>query len=357
VRGRARYLGKVGSSEAERNYREFISDWAAGRPEATDSGKSMTEAPTAEVVTVSIAILRFWEWATVRYRNPDGSSTREDDNLRCALRPLRRLFGPLPLEQFSPNKLRAVREEMVRDGLARRTVNRRVGRIRFFFRWCAGRELVPYAVVEALKAVEPLAVGQGARDCPSRSAVAWSTVEATLPYLPELLRAMVKVLWFTGARVGEVVKLTTGDIDRSGDVWRATLDRHKNAHRGHTRTLLFGPEAQEALRPWLRPEKLDAPIFSPRRVDARAAKRDGPRRPGVVYSRVSPGQAIRRACVRGGVTPWTLAQLRHSRATVLRERFGIDVAAAVLGHAKPMMTAHYSKSAIAHAVEAIRQAG
>jgi integrase len=172
-----------------------------------------------------------------------------------------------------------------------------------------------------------------------------------------MLQALVRILWHTGARVGEVARLTTGGIDQSGEVWKATLDRHKNAHRGQDRVILLGPEAIEAIRPWLRPFEPAEPIFSPLRVDTRQPRRTGKRPPGRFYGRASLAQALRRAIRRAGVEPWSLAQIRHSRATALRERFGIDVAAAILGHSRPNMTAHYSRRAIAHAVDAVREVG
>ena len=59
------------------------------------------------------------------------------DNLRLALRPLRRLYGHAPARDFGPVGLRTVREAMVRDGLGRTTINARVNRIRRVFKWAA----------------------------------------------------------------------------------------------------------------------------------------------------------------------------------------------------------------------------
>jgi integrase len=348
VDGREVWLGKFGSAEARRRYAEFL----AKRTAELAAGPTMEPERPA---TVSVAILRFWKWAEAHYRHPDGTPTREADNIRDALRPLRRMFGDLPLGEFGPAKLRAVRDAMVESGISRRTVNARIGRIRRFVRWCVGMELAS----PALAAVEPLRAGRGVRESPGRRPVAWALVESTLPHLPPMLAALVRVLWFTGARVGELATLTTGAIAQSDPTaWRATLDKHKNSHRGQGRTLILGPEAIEAIRPWLRPFEPDEPVFSPRRVDGRQARRlDGKRAPGRSYGRASLAQALRRAIERAGVEPWTLPQLRHSRATDLRERFGIDVAAAVLGHARPNMTAHYSREAIGHAVRAMREVG
>jgi integrase len=163
------------------------------------------------------------------------------------------------------------------------------------------------------------------------------------------------VLWHTGARVGEIRGLTTSMIDQTGDVWKAIPEKHKTAHHGLGRTIYLGPRAIQALRPWLRPDEPDAAIFAPARSSGRTAKRTGRLRP--FYSRVSLPQAIRRGCARAGVEPWTLAQLRHSRATQIREHHDLDAATVVLGHTRPTMTMHYSREAIAHAVEVVRVVG
>ncbi len=359
--GREIYLGKWGSAEARKRYAAFLEEWRARQAAPLDLVPS-------QALTISVAVVRFHEWARQRYRHPDGTSTRTADNLKSALRPLRRLYGALPVAQFGPAKLYELQGHLVAEGLSRSTINCRIGHVRRFFKWLVGRELAPATILAGLDAVEAVRAGQGARETPRRRPVAWETVAATLPHLTPMLRDLVVVLWHTGCRVGEVRRLTTGDIDQSGDVWRATLGQHKTAHHGHARIILLGPEAQNAIRPWLRPEHPAAAIFEPSRVSERAANNHGERAPGDTYSRVSLPQALRRA-IRKANTPkpgqapptpipaWTLAQLRHSAATRIREQHGIDVAATVLGHSRPDMTAHYSGTAINHAVDAVRKGG
>ena len=49
------------------------------------------------------------------------------------------------------------------------------------------------------------------------------------------------LLVLTGARPSELPGLTAADVDRTGGVWVATLARHENAHRGRSRSPVFGP--------------------------------------------------------------------------------------------------------------------
>jgi integrase len=197
-----------------------------------------------------------------------------------------------------------------------------------------------------------------------------------------MLQAMTKLYWLTGARLGELTALTLNEIDRSGDVWRAHITRHKNSWRGQERTLLFGVESIALLTPWLRLHEPDSPIFSPRVVAPNSGRR-GRRAPTKQYTKAALARAIRRACDRAFPHPelsklrrksltasqkgelrdwriahrWTIGQIRHAAATRFREQHGIEVAQAILGHSKPDMTAHYSREAVARAIEAVRVAG
>ena len=59
--------------------------------------------------------------------------------------------------------------------------------------------------------------------------------------------------------------------------------------------------------------------------------------------------AIQRACRRAGVPVWTPHQLRHTRATVIRQEFDIEAAQIILGHSKPDTTLIYAERDLAKA--------
>jgi integrase len=274
------------------------------------------------------------------------------------LRRLRRRYGTLPVASFGPARLLEFQECLAKEGLARRTVNAMIRRLRRTFRWGVSRELVPADVLRRLEAVEPVQPGRGGRETSgARGPVDWSLVEATLPSLPPMLRAFVIVAYHTGGRTSEVARLTTGMIDRSTEVWTAELVEHKTVGKGRGRRLYFGPRAQEALIPWLLPDAPSEPIFSPRRVDARQGTRRGKRSPGKTYSRSSLDQALRRAITRARVEPWTLGQLRHSCAVRITDAATVEAARQALGHSTAAMTHHYAVKADRHAVEVLRVIG
>jgi integrase len=205
---------------------------------------------------VNEVILAFWtRHAEGHYRRGGGSPSGELANFRDSLRPLRQPHGRTPAAGFSPLKLKAVRQAMVDAGLARTTINQRVGRIVRVFKWAASEELVPAAVYHALRAVSGLPRGRSAAREPARvRPVTDAEVGAIRPHVTRQVWAMVELQRLTGMRPGEVVGMRTGDLDTAGGVWVYTPARHKTEHHGRERTVFLGPRASlyiTSLRPAL----------------------------------------------------------------------------------------------------------
>ena len=73
-------------------------------------------------------------------------------------------------------------------GLARRAVNRCVGRVKRVFKWGVGEELVPAPLWETLRSVEGLECGRTeARETKPVAPVASEVVEATSPHLLQFI--------------------------------------------------------------------------------------------------------------------------------------------------------------------------
>ena len=203
-------------------------------------------------------------------------------------------------------------------------------------------------------------------------------VEKTLPHLPPIIADMVQVQRFAGFRPQDVRNLRGCDIDRSGDVWKYTPYTHKTKHRGKSRELAIGPRAQRILEPYL-VEKAETPeafLFSPadsvrlQRAEQRqnrktkvqpsqvSRKKATPKTlPREQYSKDSYNRAIRRACEKLGIEPWCPNQLRHSTGTDVRDKYGLDYAQAVMGHASAKTTEIYAKVAFEKAAEVMREIG
>ena len=147
---------------------------------------------------------------------------------------------------------------------------------------------------------------------------------------------MIDLQLLCGARSGELLKLKTGMLDRSGDVWVAEISDHKTAHHDQSRTLYFGPQSQAILTKYLSADPNEM-LFD--------------------ITRAAYCRAITRACEKSGIERWVPHQMRHTNAKNVREEFGLDHTQAVLGHAHVDMTQHYAKISSKKAAEVARAIG
>ena len=121
LNGADRYLGVFGTPESRAAYDRLIAEWLA-------NGRRIPEAD-ADVTVVEL-IAAHWKHAETYYADTPNTLT----NIRHAVRPLKRLYGRTRAADFGPLSLEAVRGAMIDDGLARGTINRRIGWIRIVFR-------------------------------------------------------------------------------------------------------------------------------------------------------------------------------------------------------------------------------
>jgi integrase len=268
----------------------------------------------------------------------------------------------------------AVREQVrvVREGLARRFVNKQIGRIRRMFAWAVEAELLPVEVHQALLRVQGLKKGKGeAREKARVKPVPEAYVEAVLPHVPATVRTMIEVQRLCGCRPQDVVNLRAIDIDMTEPVWEFRPSRYKTEHHNDAsdpdreRVVYLGPKAQAFLKPYLTLNVTDY-LFSPKRSEAerltakRAARKtklwpsharhqakkrgSRPRAPlRDCYDVASYRRAIRRGCLKAGVPVWFPLQLRHARGTEIRRGYGLEASQAVLGHSELGVTQVYAE--------------
>jgi integrase len=405
LNGKEHYLGPFDTPESKDAYDSLIAQWLAGGRTLPQGPASPAEvkadpapAPAPAGPSVKAIILAYLEHAERHYRGPDGKPTDELKNLVDALRPVRRLFGNSPAAEFGALALRAVREEMIRSGLARKTINARIHRIRRCFRWAVSVEQISPEVIQKLDTIEALAPGRS--DAPETDPiepVPLAVVEATLPHLNRVVAAMVRIQLLTGCRAGEVMSMRGRDLTPGEPNWEYRPEHHKGAWRGKKRVILLGPQAQAVVKEFLKPD-LEAFLFDPRDVVAELHERRTGRRksrptpseisrrcpgkPGAGrshhYDRRTYRQAVIRGCDRAFPHPtlagkrkltalqrrelkgwqkerrWSPLQLRHTRGTEVRSRYGLEGAQCHLGHSKADITEVYAQrdSALAQRIAA-----
>jgi integrase len=382
-------LGKYDSRESWAQYDRVIAEWRS-------NGRSLPvpEAARADL-TLNELMVAYWRHVEAYYVK-DGKPTSEQATIRHVLRFVKQLYGGTPARDFGPRCLKAVREAMVhhpitrtvkvkdaatgevkevvrtlRQGLARRFINKQVSRIKRMFAWAVGEELVPVTVHQTLLRVEGLKKGKGeAREKPRVKPVADDLVEKVLPLVPGAVRAMIEVQRLCGGRPQDIVGMRAIDIDTTGAVWEYHPPRYKTEHHNdgdvpeRERVVYLGPKAQAILKPFLTVSATDY-LFSPIRSEqARSAQRrqgrSTPLWPSHVrhqalkrkrrsaplrdhYDMASYRRAIRRACLKAGIPIWYPLQLRHSRGTEIRKRYGLEASQAVLGHSELGVTQVYAE--------------
>ncbi|MFN3242521.1 MAG: tyrosine-type recombinase/integrase [Planctomycetota bacterium] len=368
LNGKDIYLGKHGTEESRERYSALIADHltiGAERGQMDDGARGPT---------VDELVAAYWTYLETEGRYMKrGQETSERGWIRDSLRPLSEGFGSLRAEEFGPRRLQAFRTLMVERSrvngrsLSRTTVNGRVRRVVRVFRWGASMELVSGSVWQALASVPGLRRGESSQVAENAKVqpVPESVMRATLPFLSNVVAAMVELQWLTGMRPGEVCSITARDIDRTEDIWVYRPERHKTEHHGLSCERLLGPRAQAILQPRLARHP-DALLFSPgdalreRREGADASAPPWPRATSAVepcYSTHSYRRAIHRACDRAGVERWSPNQLRHSRATEVRRRFGLEAAQVALGHASADVTQVYAERDRELAARVARETG
>jgi integrase len=397
ITGKDHYLGPWKSKASQVEYDRLVGEWmAAGRP-------ALPSASPA-VVTVAEVVAAFWRFAQKHYMK-NGRATGTADNYKPALSLLKTRYGRTPAIEFGPLALKSLRQLMIDQGQARRYVNENVHRIRKVFRWAASEQLIPSSVPESLWTVEGLHKGLSeARETAPIVIVEETVIEATLPHLSATVADMVRLQRLTGARPGEICAMRPADIDRTGEVWRYTPAEHKTEHHGKRRVIAIGPRAQAVLLPYLlrdaeaycfcpavserqrrreQHERRVTPLSCGNKPDSnRRRKRE--RAPGHRYTNDSYRRAVARACeiafnmpanlrrigagdeqsqLREAANDWRTKhvwhpnQLRHSAATDIRAKFGIEAVQHVLGHARLDMAEVYAEKNFALAASVARAVG
>jgi integrase len=353
IRGRDYYLGKYNSPESREHYHKLVAQYIA-------EADAVLQVVDCDQTSVAELVAQYVEFAKQHYRhNPD-----ERYRIKAAITPLVEFYGALPVEEFSPKKLKAVRQQIIdrRNAitgkpLSRKYVNQLTGLIKKIFKWGVSEELAPVTVFQALDTLPGLRKGrtEGVAESRPVKPVPEEHVTAILSHLQPEIATMVQVQWLTGMRPDETTILKPKFIERTGDIWIYTIPSRfeDDSDSGGSKTdwlenvdkkeILLGPQAQKLLSPWLVDRLPEEYLFSPQRVCKRLGVKPGKRQPRDHYDDESYCQAVQRACRRAGVPEWTPGRLRHNAATRIRHKYGAEAARLVLGHRHLSTTEIYAE--------------
>lgn len=187
--------------------------------------------------------------ATSYYTTNRGKPSAEVDCFKSAVKPLLNLFGDVPLDDFTPSMLKAVRAQLVERGWYRSFCNKATNKLRHVYTSGVENGMVSVATLQTLQTLAPLKRGKcAAPDHKRREAVSDEDVESVRPHLAQNHRDLFDLLRATGARPSKLRGLSMQQIDTTEAIWFADLNEYKNAHRGLTRKLFFGPKSRLILR-------------------------------------------------------------------------------------------------------------
>lgn len=369
LHGRHKYLGKWGAPETEIAYHTLMAEYTA-------NGGHIAPPP-AEITCLELVNL-YWQHVTEYYRKPDGTPTSQQHIINNSLKPLKNVYGQKPAVEFGPNLLRGIRQSWIAAGLARKTVNDYTAEVRRMFKWAVSYEMIPESVFAALKTLDGLRAGRSeVKETAPVLPVADEDVERVKKQAQRPVVALIDLQLLTGARPGELVNIRPCDIDTSGPVWIANIQKHKTAHHGRERFLFFGPKAQQVLRPFMLRPKTSF-LFSPKEAEAERYAKCGTHRSkgqkpkprmtsrtlGDCYTVSSYRRAIEYACKNAAKETaekagrkgdkdyieeltnkylWNPYRLRHNAATQVRHRYGLEAAQVLLGHAHADVTQVYAE--------------
>lgn len=380
------YLGPHGSRPSRREYDRLVGEWQQNGRQLPADGE--------QTALVMVELLNAYRKFADQYYRKNGKPTGTIANIKPMLKLVRQRYGQTRVIEFGPLALKALQTRMVESGASRRYINDQTARIRQMFKWAASNEMIPFSVYQRLTTVDGLRKGRtAARENPPVPPVPDETVDQTLPHLPAVVADMVRFQRLTGSRPGEVCILRPCDVETDGEVWVYRPDSHKTEHHGRDRVIMIGPRAQDVLRSYLLRDDR-AFCFSPAdsetrrqrdRHDQRVTplscgnrpgtnrKRSARRTVGACYTNDSYRRAIHRACDKafpahedlGDVETrdwlrnhrWSPNQIRHTTASEIRRKYGLEAAQVTLGHSRADVTQIYAERDLDKAAAIMREVG
>lgn len=313
--------------------------------------------------------------------------SKQATQIKWAIFPLAEKFPNTQADDFTPLNLKEFQKIIIKNPLkykwCRKIINRRIGYIKNMFKWAASEMLISIHTYTALTTVEGLRRGRTtAKESKKVLPAPADAVSAVRDVVTPVVADMIQIQLLTAMRPGELCRMRPADIDRSGNIWIYTPQAvdvsqydHKTQYLGYDKNIPIGLKAQKILSKYLFRPPTDY-CFKPAESEQQARERkhavrktplNWGNRPGTnnkgtrefceyfhpnIYRRT-----IERACKIAGVEHWYPHQLRHTQATEIRKRFGLDASRAVLGHKSVVVTNDYAELDLEKAKEVAQAMG
>ena len=126
--GRQVWFGPYDDPETHQRFARTLAEWIA-------NGRRLPPEESRKNLRVADVVAAYLEFAKRFYSGPDGKPTREVENIRNSVALLLKLYGTLPVHELGLRQVKTLREQMITEGLVRKTINDRVNRGVRLFGW------------------------------------------------------------------------------------------------------------------------------------------------------------------------------------------------------------------------------
>ncbi len=333
--GRKRlYLGP-GEPKARAELYRYMAQYFADLDESAGDSRTALKRTGNSISLIALAV-DFLRWT---------KANRTDATWNCYRGGLKHITRPykhkLALE-LTPSDVEKVKQEMISQGYAARTINIVVGSTKRMYNWAVKQALLAENPVAG---VEHVSKHVNAPDHPPERYLPLERALACIELCQESqpLGDMCELMLLTGMRVGEVVRVTWQDVDVEQRMLR--LERHKTSgHTARPRTVPLCDRAVAILSKYASDDlELDGPVFR-----------------GHGNQPLTPDSLLHRLRRLQGKHPelkdFTFHKLRHTCATYLaRLKVPERVAQAILGHSSTLMTRYYTATDKDEMIEAVER--
>ena len=120
--GRQVWFGPYDEPETHQRFARTLAEWRA-------NGRRLRSDAERQDLRVADIVAAYLEFAKRFYSGPEGNPTREVENVADGVRSLLKLYGTLPAQEFGLRQVKTLREQLITDGLTRKTINDRINRV------------------------------------------------------------------------------------------------------------------------------------------------------------------------------------------------------------------------------------
>ena len=361
INGKKYHCGKWGSPESVEKANRLLAEWLA------NGQKPVVKKD--DVVTVQMLVDAYLDYAEERFTYKSGvflgQSTGNKEYYETITKLLVELYGGTIVGDFDTLSLIALREKMKQKGIVRTSINTRISKIRGIFKWGVSRNLIDISQYNQLMTLEMLEKNHiGTLESSPVLQAEYDWVIKTIAVAHKMLGDMIRIQMLAGMRPQGVRLLRHCDIDRSDDIWVYLPSQHKTSHKDKNLVITFDYDCQKILQSYLMEYEDQPEVFlfspaaamnmisldkmekrkskpTPSQIKRRANAKVNGRKYNPYYTKDVYINAVKAAAKRAGVPKWTPNQLRHTTATEIEGKLGIEAAQIFLGHASPETTKIY----------------